>query len=60
MKKKEKKCSKCGKVKPIEEFVAEVNGEIMECRQCARCRAFTKKKPKSSEFWFEDFIYNEK
>ena len=35
----EKKCSKCGKVKPIEEFIAEVNGEVMECRQCARCNS---------------------
>ena len=56
----EKKCSKCGKVKPIKDFIAEFNGEVMECRQCAKCRAFTKKKPKNNEFWFEDFIYGDK
>ena len=58
---KEKKCSKCGKVKPIEEFIAKVNGETINCRQCLSCRTIAKtKKPKNSEFWFENFIYGDK
>lgn len=58
---KEKKCSKCGKVKPIEDFIAEVNGETINCRQCLNCRIIAKKKkPKNDEFWFADFIYGDK
>ena len=57
---KEKKCSKCGKVKPIEDFIAEVNGEVVECRQCLNCRTIAKpKKVKENEFWFKDFIYQQ-
>ena len=58
---KEKKCSKCGKVKPIEDFIADVNGEVVKCRQCLKCRMAAKvKKPKNNEFWFDDFIYGDK